>query len=214
MYFIKDIKLLKTLASLTALLFLPGHLFGSIVFESATEGFGEVIVEGTSTLHDWEVKSEDIRGSLRISTSNFDLDTFVDSMIEAEFRIPVRSLTSDNRGMDRRMYNAMDVSDHEYVTFVLNSLRLVDSSYLGGLAESVTEGSIAVLAVGELTITGTSKDVEVPALIQWDGQQLRVETEKVIVMSEYGIEPPRALMGTIRTGDEVTVRTVWMPEVK
>lgn len=214
MCFSKSMSLFKGMGLLAASVFAVSNAFSAIIFESNSEGYGEVTVEGTSTLHDWEVKGHDIRGSFIVEMTSFELENLAHAGIQAEVRIPVRSLTSDNRGMDRRMFNAMEASDYEEVTFVLSSLVLIESDDLGALSKKVTESSLAVMATGDLTIVGTSQEVEVPALIHWDGNQLRIETEAVIVMSEYGIDPPRALMGTIRTGDEVTVRAIWTPALK
>lgn len=183
----------------------------ALQFESTAEGQGQVTVEGTSTLHDWDVKGTEILGKLEVDLDDFSLDAFANATVEAEVRIPARSLTSENRGMDRRMYNALEASDHEFIRFVLSGLSPADLDDLGSLADRAEDGALALLAAGELTITGTAREVELPALVYWNDGALRIEVEAVIVMSEYGIDPPRALMGTIRTGDEVTVHAVWTP---
>lgn len=210
MNILKQTSKLRLLAAFAALAVLSTPA-AALQLESTAEGHGQVTVEGTSTLHDWDVKGTEILGMLKVDIDDFSLDAFANATVEAEVRIPARSLTSENRGMDRRMYNALEASDHEFITFVLSGLSQADPEDLGSLTERAEDGALALFATGELTITGTTLEVEVPALVYWDDGVLRIEVEAVIVMSEYGIDPPRALMGTIRTGDEVTVHAVWTP---
>lgn len=187
----------------------------ALVFESTREGQGTVSIEGTSTLHDWEVKGEDIRGSLEIAADVIDLataDALFNTPIQATVQIPVRSLTSDNRGMDRRMFSAMNESDHANVTFVLSELQpLPEKIDTLDLAAFASEGTLIVMASGKLTISGKTNDILFPASFHWDGSQLTIAVEVTLMMSDYGVEPPRALMGTIRTGDEVVIRAKWSP---
>lgn len=183
----------------------------ALQFQSSAEGQGQVTVEGTSTLHDWDVKGTEILGVLKVDLDDFSLEGFANATVEAKVRIPAGSLTSENRGMDRRMYNALETSDHEFISFVLSSLAPSTLEELGSLADRAEEGALALIAKGELTITGTTHEVEFPSLVYWSEGAMRIDIETAIVMSDYGIDPPRALMGTIRTGDEVTIRASWTP---
>lgn len=202
-------------ASLMAAL-MPAVPLQAVTFESADAGQGNVVIEGTSTLHDWDVKGEDIRGTLTVGGDATNLDA-VEALFGADLRaevvVPVDSLTSESRGMDRRMFNALETSDYPNVVFNLESLSEIPAEQAAALAETAAEGAVFALAAGELTISGTTRAIEFPASLHWDGATLTVEIDAELTMSDYGVDPPRALMGTIRTGDDVAIRAVWTPNL-
>ncbi|HNA42827.1 MAG TPA: YceI family protein [Saprospiraceae bacterium] len=66
------------------------------------------------------------------------------------------------------------------------------------------EGSIE--CTGNLTIAGTTKPVTLTATVAAkDGGILHCTGSKTFKMSEYQVEPPTFMFGTVKTGDEITV---------
>jgi polyisoprenoid-binding protein YceI len=49
---------------------------------------------------------------------------------------------------------------------------------------------IPVTAVGELTLHGVTRPVEIPLQAQWDGTVIDLAGGVTIVMADYGMEPP------------------------
>ncbi len=153
----------------------------------------EVTISGTSSLHDWEseVTQVDFQGSF----------TFINEQLSSaqriQVRIPVRGIRSTKgRVMDRKTYNAFDADSHPDIVFSVNSLSL-----LGAPAATHT-----VVAEGSLSMAGTTQPVEVAVTIETlaDGF-LRVSGEKALLMTSFGMDPPTALLGTLKTGDEVVI---------
>jgi polyisoprenoid-binding protein YceI len=58
---------------------------------------------------------------------------------------------------------------------------------------------------GDLTIAGTTKAIVLIATAQVQGNKLMLSGKYKLNMTHYGVEAPKALMGTIKTGEEVTV---------
>ena len=94
--------------------------------------------------------------------------------------------------MDKKTYGALRESDHPTISYILIS--------------SIPKTGNTVTSKGELTIAGKKRQVTMdvnyeiyPSIIEFSG-------ELTINMSDYDIAPPTALMGTIKTGDEVTIR--------
>lgn len=59
---------------------------------------------------------------------------------------------------------------------------------------------------GNLLLAGTQKRVEVVfSIIAENQNQLKVEGRIPLKMSDFGIEPPTAMMGTLKTGDVVQI---------
>ncbi len=178
----------------------------TVRFESSGAGSGSVLIEGTSTLHDWEVKGDAVHGFLVLNGSGIADATvdpkqrLLDGTPKARVEIPVDTLTSDNRGMDRRMLSALSASEHPTIDFALDSVRALEDGDRGE-AE----------AIGELTISGVTRTVAFPVTIRRNDDALEITGVAELVMSDFEIDPPRAMLGAIRTGDEITVRVTWEP---
>jgi|GEM_PF-276025 len=186
-----------------------------IRFESSGEGSGEISIAGTSSLHDWEVIGKDIQGTLTLAPGA-SVQTLTDLKsalpLEAKVEVPSKSLESGKGGMDKKMFKALEAKKYETVSFVLDSLKVNEAAS----PASVAAGTLTVEAKGKLTIAGKERWEVFPAQIAWLPEQetLVVAGKADLRMTEYGIDPPRALFGTLKTGDEVTVSFRWTPRLK
>jgi polyisoprenoid-binding protein YceI len=57
-----------------------------------------------------------------------------------------------------------------------------------------------------LSIAGVAKEVKFKTKYDVDGNQITFKGSYTFKMTDFNIDPPTAVMGTIKTGDEVTVR--------
>ena len=137
----------------------------------------EILVEGTSNIHDWEMTSEKAVGTVQSSDG---------TISEISIEIPVKSLESGKGGMDKNAYKALNEDDYPTIKF------------------SSTEVSSSKIK-GHLIINGKSKTVSIPVSTKKSGQNIEISGKYKINMTHYGVEPPTALMGTIKTGEEVTI---------
>lgn len=139
-------------------------------------------ISGTSTLHDWDSAVEDFTATCKMDG---------DEMQSASFKAKVESIKSGTRAMDQNTYNAMDSKKFPNISFTSKSIK--------------NDGNFITVS-GSLTIAGESKSINLKLKKeQWTAESLNVSGEYTLKMSEYGIDPPRAMLGTIRTGDEVTI---------
>ncbi|BDD03061.1 YceI family protein [Aureibacter tunicatorum] len=148
---------------------------------------GETKVIGTSTLHDWECVSE---------TSSIDMlanveDGQLSSIESLVFQISSESLKSGKKSMDKNVYDALKTKKHKTIDFKLTEVKSI----------SGTE----VKAEGVLTIAGASKNVVLNATVVPNANGVDLKTSYTFNMSDFGIDPPTAMLNTIKTGDEVTV---------
>jgi hypothetical protein len=66
--------------------------------------------------------------------------------------------------------------------------------------------TIAIHASGALTIHGQERRIQLAARA-WTGDGgVWLEGSDALLMSEYGIKPPKMMLGTVKVGDRVTVR--------
>ncbi|HTA26291.1 MAG TPA: YceI family protein, partial [Bacteroidia bacterium] len=63
-----------------------------------------------------------------------------------------------------------------------------------------------ISAKGTLTIAGVTKPIDMLIKVSAPNQgYLTFEGSQTIKMTDYGITPPTALLGTMKTGNEITI---------
>ncbi|PXA03563.1 hypothetical protein DDZ13_11320 [Coraliomargarita sinensis] len=185
-----------------------------LVFSSESEDSGKILITGTSSLHDWEIVGKNIAGSLTVTTTkNGERDLEVSLPVEAQVKIPVKSLESGKGIMDKKMFKALEGKKHENVLFVLDSLEIVEAD---PDPEKANLQVLNVKAKGKLSIAGETRWIQFPAAIDWDAAKklVSVSGETDIRMTDFGIDPPTALLGTLKTGNEVKVSFSWTPKLQ
>ncbi|WP_067032812.1 YceI family protein [Allomuricauda sp. CP2A] len=159
----------------------------------------EVTVTGTSTLHDWEEIAEQKSGSIALDNGGE-----LPKISTLKFAVEAESLKSGKGAMDKNTYKALDTKKYNQIVFEMKNVKSVSP---------VTSASnkYKVVATGNLTISGTTNTVDLPFNLIINGDKVLLEGKKPLKMTDYNIEPPKALLGTITTGDEIEVHynTVW-----
>jgi polyisoprenoid-binding protein YceI len=151
-----------------------------------------VQVHGTSTLHDWTSDVTEFTGTFRRNGGDG-----VESIESLEFVIKSESIKSGKSGMDRRTYSALDVKKHPTISYNLDNITKVGTN---------GDGWNVLESVGDLEIAGTQKPVtfKVEGKENADGTvEFRGSTS--LLMSDFGIDPPTAMLGTVRAGDKITI---------
>jgi polyisoprenoid-binding protein YceI len=172
------------LSFLSLLLLTSASVFAQASQDVRIDRNAVFFVDGTSTLHDWTVESDAATGTIVMSESG---------IASVSVRVPVESLKSGKSGMDRRMYEALESRRHNTILFTSNSVTLSDDGRSG-------------VAKGELTIAGQKRNHEVPFTLDGNGNNWTFSGSSTFTMTSFSMDPPTAVMGTIRTGDEITVR--------
>ena len=162
-----------------------------------SKGEGEVMVTGTSTLHDWEEVAEQKSGSISVDKTG-ELPT----ISTLKFTVEAESLKSGKGAMDKNTYKALDTKNHKQIVFNMNSVKSISP---------VSSNKYKVVANGDLTIAGSTKTIDLPFDLTLDEGKVLLEGKKGLKMTDFNIEPPKALLGTITTGNEIEVHynTVW-----
>ena len=93
--------------------------------------------------------------------------------------------------MDRTAYSAIDADKHDYVRFELTGVRNITSQQ--------------VLASGNLTIAGTTRPVTLRTNYTVNGNSVQFSGAHNIKFTQFDVDPPTALLGTVRTGDELKI---------
>lgn len=148
----------------------------------------EIKVSGTSSLHDWIMTAERVNGEGSLIIENNEIKEATDLKVV----IGVESLKSGKSGMDENAYKAMNSKKHKNITFNLTSLTPAAGNKM--------------TATGKLTINGVTKTIKINTTYKIDSNGTVTFSGAVpFKMSEYSVEPPTAMFGTIKTGDEITI---------
>lgn len=145
------------------------------------------IVEGTSTLHDWEMISSHATGKGAFTVKNGDIKGIKSLHVELD----AETLKSGKKGMDENAYKALKTDDHPTISFDLEKV-------------IATEGKTMKIR-GDFSAGGTTKSEVIKILPKYEGGNIVILGRFDITFTEYNMEPPTALMGTIKTGNELTI---------
>ncbi|MFZ6051395.1 YceI family protein [Halocola ammonii] len=172
---------MKNLVVAIAIVFASQLAIGQTYSSKLTES--SMTVSGTSTLHDWESDVEDFTALCVIEGEEIE---------SATFSAKVKSIKSGTGSMDENTYEALNAEDHKQITFKSNKVQKSGNN---------------LVVNGVLTIAGESQNIRMNLIMEkWQANSLSVKGEYTLKMTEYGIDPPTAMWGTIKTGNEVTIK--------
>ena len=153
----------------------------------------DIKLNGTSNLHDWEMKAVSGTGVASFVVANGK----VTSLSKLNFSLPVKNLKSGKSGMDKNTYKALNTDANPNISFVLTSATVVST---GG-------NNYRLNCQGKMSIAGRTNQTELVAtgLYNPADKSFTVTGIKKMKMTDYNVKPPTALLGTIRTGNDITI---------
>ena len=180
--------LIQAVITLFVLTFITTSLQAQSTFVLADSS--TMSITGTSTLHDWESRvtefSANIKANIASETPSFQ---------EFSLTVPVKSIKSEKSKMEKKTYEALKEKDHPNITFDLLNVTSVEDD--------------TVTAAGNLTIAGTTKPITIKAAYTTPNetkQNLQLKGAYSLKMTNYNVEPPSVMFGTIKSGDEITIQ--------
>ncbi len=184
--------LLHTKITLVLVLFLSS--FATIIAQDTKVITAEskLTVDGTSNIHDWTIEAKAMSGK-----AGYTIESGVLKEIKSlEFSVDVNQLKSGKDGMDENTVKALNGKVNKTITFKLNKVVKITKT---------SENNFTVETQGNLTIKGTTKLINQTFTVKVSGKKLIFSGKQKIDMTTYGVVPPKALLGTIKTGKDVTV---------
>lgn len=152
-----------------------------------------VKIKGTSNVHDWVSTVENLSGSASISFSE-NGDIRID---ECQVSIPVKSIKSSKGSiMNKKTWKALKLRSNPNIEYRLTSFENVVK----------TGNNFTANVTGKLSIAGENQWINMNV----NGKQLNnggveIIGSKELKMTDFNIDPPTALMGTMTTGNEITI---------
>ena len=166
---------------------------GMISFASAQKSYtldvkSTFSVAGTSTLHDWEMKSASGTGTANLTITNSKL-TDIESL---SISLLAESIKSEKKSMDKVAYETLKTDKNKYIKYVLKS------------AEKVNETTWEL--TGTYTIAGVSKVYKTTVKTTVTNTGLNMQGSNKITFTDFGMKSPTAMLGTIKTGQDLTLK--------
>ena len=151
----------------------------------------KVWVSGTSSLHDWEVVFE--KYDVEFAVRHADNGKMSISNVNAVFA--GASVTSENTIMTGKARDALMVREHPEILFSSDGVENV----------IINDGKISGNLKGKLSLRGISKAIDISFSGNITSDRIHISGSEEVNMADYGIKPPTALLGTLKTGEKVTV---------
>jgi YceI-like domain len=171
----------------------------TVLTATPTIASGSVSIAGTSNVHAYTASTALLRVTRVQLAADVAGPSFWDNVlrpgaVEAfEIAIPAASLSSPKKDLDKNMHKALKVTEHQDITFRL--LRLEPRAGTPG----------AFRAVGVLQIAGVDREVALDLTTKRTDAGLQVHGALDLLMTDYGITPPKAMLGMLKTDPKVTV---------
>lgn len=148
--------------------------------------------DAKSTLHDFTGTTQRVSGEFRA-----DLD---DPKGEWSGKVSCEAstLVTGVEGRDSNMWEHLDTKNHPSIEFTIARFELTRAD----VAKEEVDGTIH----GQMSIHGKARDVQMPVTVRLDSsKRLLVEGQMPLKLTDYDIEVPSQLGGTIKMEDEVKV---------
>jgi polyisoprenoid-binding protein YceI len=156
-------------------------------------------IDGTSNLHGWTCKATALDASI-------DLDAALAAQIatappkalkRVQVKVPVKSLKCGHDAMDNNLYKALKAEETADISYILATFEA---------APGEAKDTFTLHTIGTLSVAGAEKKIEmdVVATRLADGS-VSAKGVVPIKMTDFGIKPPTAIFGRLKTGDEVKV---------
>ncbi len=140
-------------------------------------------ISGGSSMHDW---SCDVVTNGTMESGDSGLPTRV------ELLVPVEEIECGKGIMNRKLRKALDADKHPNITFVLD--------------ESKAREGDQLKAMGVITVAGKAMSIStVLDVTQLADGQLKYSGSVDMLMTYFGIKPPTAMLGVMKTKDAITI---------
>ena len=158
----------------------------------------ELTFEGTSTMHAFHCKTTkmDVTVNVDPTYTESKLSKLNRPLKTVDVVIPVKSLSCGNSGLEKNMFKTLKADKYPEIRYQLSTYQI----------EGATDDGATVQAVGTLTIAGQQKTIEMAVKTdRGPGGNATATATQSLLMTDFGIKPPVFMLGTLKTGNKITV---------
>lgn len=156
-------------------------------------------IEGTSNLHGWSCKAEKLEAAVEFdAAAAAELAAAPPKALKrVDVKVPVKSLKCGHGAMDDNLYKALNADATPEISYIMATFEAVAGD---------AKDSFRLETVGTLKIAGKENPLTMTvAATRLPDGTIKAVGMVPIKMTDFGIKPPTAIFGRLKTGDEVKV---------
>lgn len=158
-------------------------------------------IAGTTNMNHFSCSCADPLPSQVYTIEQVDDENCTAVFSETALNIRVESLDCGNKAMNKDMHKTMNAAKYPYIKIKLLQLSKDDCD----LSNKV-KSAINYSALTRITLNGKSNSYWLKAIVQPIGpNQFRIQSNKILYMTDFGIAPPTAVFGMVKVRDEIRI---------
>lgn len=153
---------------------------------------------GEANVKSWDAAVNQVDGSLtlqnieNVTAENLSAETFQSLTLT----IPVEQIEAESGGLTKNIHKYLKADDYPNISFELNNVTDITEQQ---------DGSFLITASGIITAAGSENTVEMQVTATVENGGIQFTGNKELLMTDFGIDPPTAVFGTIRSRDEISI---------
>lgn len=156
-------------------------------------------IEGTSNLHGWSCKATSLDAAIELDAATATQVAVAPpkALKRVQVKVPVKSIKCGHGGMDDNLYKALKADGSPDISYIMATF---------DAAPGEAKDIFTLHTIGTLTIAGKENELtmDVVATRMPDGT-VKATGVVPIKMTDFGIQPPTAIFGRLKTGNEVKI---------
>ncbi|MFU8812325.1 MAG: YceI family protein [Balneolaceae bacterium] len=157
----------------------------------------EMKIDGSANVRSWDADVKNINASVRMI--NFDFES-IENLLPEHFQtmrltIPVRNIESDSGRLTDNLQGYLKGDEYPVIRFTLNEVESIEYE----------DGQAVITAKGTVNAAGVDHQTTMVVNASLDGDTITFTGAQDLLMTNFNIDPPTAVMGTIRARDEITI---------
>lgn len=187
----------KYILTIVTLLFITSGLIAQDLQYSLTT-INDFKIEGDSNVRKWHADIHEADGQLLFNAN----EKFSAEQLQPEhfnsltLSIPVSNISSDSNILTNNIHNNLKKDEFPEITFTLDEVADV----------VISNGRTVITAIGTIQAAGANHRVTMNVhAAEGNNQSIRFSGSKEMLMTDFEIDPPTAMMGAFRSVDEITI---------
>lgn len=157
----------------------------------------EMKIDGDANVRSWDAEVKTINADFVMRA--FDVNDLSgltsDHFKNLKLTIPVSDIESDSGRLTKNLQGYLKGDKHPEITFTLNEINNVQ----------VDGDNATISAEGVINAAGVDHTTNMIVNVTFNGDSVTFSGEKELLMTNFDIKPPTAVMGTVRARDEIRI---------
>lgn len=153
---------------------------------------------GEANIKSWDAAITEVNGTLTLQDiENITAETLSPEAFQnLTLTIPVEEIEAESGGLTSNIHKYLKGDDYPNITFDLNNVTDITEQ---------EDGSFLISGSGVISAAGAENTVEMQVTANLVNDGIQFTGEQELLMTDFGIDPPTAVFGTIRSRDEIRI---------